>query len=232
MYLLLNRYVENEEYARLLSQKAGSKMKSLYVKTGQQMMEARRARASAFCEEVESLMIVLVSQRSGLWCATFYCSLHSDRRSEWFRWCVGQPPPSAPPTAWYWFSYNHLNAACVLTQPNRYWWNGKNLNCPWNQENRLRSSRGPAVSILTWMMHDSCTRRTAQHKPVRSRVLWNWTCFTKYIQPLCWKNCLYKSLRPMVTDRCYGWIVQYFGSLRWEISKVNVAGGFWWVIIS
>lgn len=48
------RYMEDEYLANLLSQKAGSKMKAVYVDTRRQLKMAREARAGGFCKEVRT----------------------------------------------------------------------------------------------------------------------------------------------------------------------------------
>ena len=48
----VERYVEDEYMAKLLSQKGGSKMKAVYVDTKRQLDMVRRAGAGGFCREV------------------------------------------------------------------------------------------------------------------------------------------------------------------------------------
>ena len=44
--------MEDEAHAKLLSMKAGGKMKAVYVDTKEQLDRVRKARAGGFCKEV------------------------------------------------------------------------------------------------------------------------------------------------------------------------------------
>lgn len=48
--------MDDEDKAKLLSQKAGAKMKSVFVRTRAQLNDVRKAQASAFCEEVNGFV--------------------------------------------------------------------------------------------------------------------------------------------------------------------------------